>query len=71
MTTIALSVELQVDIPGSKITSKVKSVHDAAGTDRTSDFRQFCKTASLLCNTQSEIELALHEYVKAGTHSLP
>jgi hypothetical protein len=71
MTTVALSVELEVDIPGSKITSKVQSVHDAAGSDRTTDFRQFCAAAELACNSKAEIEIALHEYVKARTHTLP
>ena len=71
MTTVSISVELQVDIPGSKITSEVKSVHDAAGTDRTDDFRKFCTTTGVPCTTQPEIESALHEYVKARTHSLP
>ncbi len=71
MTTVALSVELEVDIPGSKITSRVKTVHDAEGTDRTSDFQQFCKTNGISCSTQSEIESALHEYVKARPHILP
>ncbi len=71
MTTVALSVELQVDIPGERITSEVRSVHDAAGMDRTADFRAFCAACGYPCGTQAEIEHALHEYVKAHTHSLP
>lgn len=71
MTTVALSVELQVDIPGSKITSQVTSVHDAAGTDRTADFRVFCAAAHLPLSSQAEIEVALHEYVKARGTTLP
>jgi len=71
MTTVALSVELQVGIPGSKITSQVTSVHDAAGTDRTADFRAFCAAANLPLSTQADIEVALHEYVKAMSITLP
>ena len=71
MTTVAVSVELQVDIPGSKITAEVKSVHDAAGTDRTTEFRDFCAASGIACSTQAEIEYALHQYVKARTHHLP
>jgi len=70
MTTVVLSVELEVDIPGSEITSKAQSVHDAAGVNRTTDFRQFCANAGLPLNRQAEIELALLDYVKARNQTL-
>lgn len=71
MSKVAISAELEVDIPNSKVTARVKHVSDAMGADRTAEFIQHCKTNKLPISSQSEIEHAVVEYTRAYASSLP
>lgn len=70
MTQIALQVEIIVDIPNSSIKASKKS-QILFGVYRTTDFRCFASSNQLAISTQSEIEMAVLEYVKHNEASLP
>lgn len=71
MTTVALSVDLIVDIPNMKVSTRVQRVSDSQGSDRTSDFLMFCNAKSLPIATQAEVEHAITAFVKAHEGTLP
>jgi hypothetical protein len=71
MATVALTIDVTVDIPNARISATVQKVSDSMGADRTADFNRFCSSNSLPLTTQSEIEHAVVEFAKAYQSSLP
>lgn len=71
MATVALTIDLTVDIPNTKVSATVQKVSDSMGTDRTADFLNFCSTSNLPLSSQGEIEHAVVEFAKARQTSLP
>lgn len=71
MSTVAISVELDINITNSTATARVRKVSDSVGADRTAEFVGYCRANSLPITSQSEIEHAIVEYVKAHQSSLP
>lgn len=71
MATVALTVDLTVDIPNDEVSATVQKVSDSMGNDRTTDFRSFCSSNNLPLTTQGEIEHAIVQFTKANQNSLP
>ncbi len=71
MATVALTVDLTVDIPNAKVSATVQKITDSMGQDRTEDFRKFCSDQNLPLSSQSDIEQAVVEFAKARQTSLP
>lgn len=71
MTTVALSVDLIVDIPNAKVSTRVQKISDSQGADRTSEFLMFCKAQNLALTTQADAEHAVIAFVKENKATLP
>jgi hypothetical protein len=71
MATVAITVDLTVDIPNAKVSATVQRICDSMGQDRTEDFRKFCSDKNLFLSSQGDIEQAVVEFAKARQTSLP
>jgi hypothetical protein len=71
MTTVALSVDLIVDIPNSTPTTRVHRVSDSQGADRTAEFLTFCTSQNHSLARQGDVEEALTDFVITHAARLP